>query len=109
MSVFLNSLFFLLLSCLFSGVFAQEAPHELISKTPIPKEIINQESNIPENLTEEVIGYEEAPSPSISVSQIDKPSIENFGIITENNGGFDNQIWKGSSRENIDFLLNLLN
>ncbi len=43
--------------------------------------------------------------PSISVATIEKPSLEGFGTIDQSSGGLPASIWKGSTREAAETLL----
>jgi hypothetical protein len=85
--------------CLFglsSTVYAASEPRELAPALPAHESDLND----PEN-------GEDAPKPSISVASVDKLSIAGMGPLEDGHGGLSSSIWKGSSKEPANSLLEL--
>ena len=78
-----------------------EKPHELVSPNKTA-------DNLVEPQAEPEVGYEEKPSPAISVGNVEKPSLDSFGLIDSKNGGFPETIWNGSSKNTSEELLQSL-
>lgn len=55
------------------------------------------------------VGYEESPPPAISVVNVEKPALDNLGVLDQGKDGLADNIWQKSSRETIDNLLANLN
>ena len=101
MRSFLNKAILILLLTSNMAFAESVKPHELVSPNKVAENMVEPQA-------EPEVGYEEKPSPAISVGNVDKPSLDGFGLIDNKNGGFPETIWSGSSKSTSEVLLQSL-